>query len=225
MTVYTGLFVACYLVTLCCYFFSETSGNFNRRATNKIILASEFLVYALVVYFTHYPPVSIHLICMLAIAFSWAGDVMLLYSFAKGGVPFTIGNILFVVYEIVYMSRLSIPFARVWWCIPLFFIMWGSMHVLERRGWLRGKHSVGFVRYCLSTTAHGCLGVAFAVACPTPRVLLLGIGLMLFTVSDYFLALHNFKVPASKTILRLNSGTYFLGLLLIVLSMTIAPYT
>lgn len=223
MTIYTGIFAVLYLVTLCCYFFSETSGNFKRRAINKIILASEFLLFAIVVYFTKYPPNTYHAVLMLAIAFSWAGDVLLLFSFVKGGVPFSIGNILFVVYMVLYMDKLGVPFARVWWCIPLFIVMWGTLHALTMKGWLNGKHKVGFARYCLSSTAHGCLGVAFAAACPTPRVLLLGAGLMLFTISDYFLALHNFKAPQSKTILRLNSGTYFIGLLLIVLSLTIVP--
>ncbi len=223
MATYIGLFVLLYLVTLCCYFFSETSGNFKRRAFNKIILASEFLVYAIIIYFTKYPPNTYHAILMLAIAFSWAGDVLLLYSFVKGGIPFTIGNLLFVAYMIVYMGELGVTFSQVWWCIPLFAAMWITLHVLTMKGWLTGKHKVGFARYCLSSTAHGCLGVAFAATCPTPRVLLLGIGLMLFTISDYFLALHNFKAPASKAILRLNSGTYFVGLLLIVLSLTIAP--
>ena len=222
MTVFTGIFIAVYLVTLVCYFFSETSGNFNRRVLNKSILASEFLIYALVVYFTRFPADTFYLICMLAITFSWAGDILLLFSFVKGGIPFTIGNLLFVAFEIVYMTKLGVPFAKVWWCIPLFFAMWGALHVLSMKGWLSGKHIIGYGRYCLSTTAHGCLGLAFALAYPSLPVILLGVGLFLFTISDNFLALHNFKCPASKAILRLNSATYFIGLMLIVLSLLAA---
>ena len=39
-------------------------------------------------------------------------------------------------------------------------------------------------------------------------------------ISDYLISLHKFKYLKSKAILRLNSGTYFTGLLLAALCYT-----
>lgn len=42
------VFVVAYVAVTIAYLFSETSGNFKRRAINKIFLASMFLIYAIV---------------------------------------------------------------------------------------------------------------------------------------------------------------------------------
>lgn len=216
------LFIVVYLGLLIAYFFSETSGNHKRRAVNKIALASLYLIYAFYAYLTDYPIWSIHLVGMFAIVCSWFGDVLLLYSFFKGGIAFSIGNVLFVAYEILLLIGYGVPFRRVWWAIPLFFAVWGTIHALVMKGWFTGKHVKAYGRYFASAAAHGSLGIAMAVAAGggSLRLLLIGLGLPLFMISDIFLGLHKFKYRESKAILRLNSGTYFVGLLLVVLSLS-----
>lgn len=221
MTIWLILFIAVYLSVLIAYFFSETSGNHKRRAVNKIALASLYLLYAFYAFLTGYPFWCVHLVGMVAILFSWFGDVLLLYSFFKGGIAFSIGNAVFVAYEILLFVRYGIPFARVWWAIPLFFIVWGTVHALVMKGWFNGKHVKAYGRYFASAAAHGSLGIAMAAASSgNVRLLLLGLGLPLFMISDIFLGLHKFKYRESKAILRCNSGTYFVGLLLVVLSLS-----
>ena len=48
-------FIIAYLTVLCLYFFSETSGNFKRRAVNKIALAVLFEGYAVGAYLLQKP--------------------------------------------------------------------------------------------------------------------------------------------------------------------------
>ena len=50
------------------------------------------------------------------------------------------------------------------------------------------------------------------------EMMLFGIGLGLFMISDYFLMIYKFKYH-KNWILRCNSGTYFIGLLMVVLSL------
>ena len=52
--------------------------------------------------------------------------------------------------------------------------------------------------------------------------LLLGIGLTLFMVSDYFLVVYKYKTKRKRT-LRLNTSCYFLGMMLVALSFSVLP--
>jgi len=75
------------------------------------------------------------------------------------------------------------------------------------------------IAYLCSVMSHGFTGLALMVYLPG-QYTLLGVGSILFMLSDFVITFHKFRCPENKWVLRLNSGLYFTGLLLIVLSMT-----
>ena len=86
------VFIIAYLTILCLYFFSETSGNFKRRAVNKIALAVLFEAYAVSAYLLHSPLFSMRMILPIGLFFAFLGDIFLLWNFVRGGICFSIGN-------------------------------------------------------------------------------------------------------------------------------------
>lgn len=213
------LFIISYLITLFCYFFSETSGNLKRRSINKIIMASMFLVFAIVVYLLKYDFFSYHLILLLAIIFAYLGDVYLLYSFTKGGILFMISNGLFFTYEWVLVCVNKVPVLSIIWFIGSFALMFGTFFILTKKKILNFKNkNKAILSYVASVSLQGTLGLALGLYFMNTKMLLFGIGLALFMISDYFLMVHKFKIK-KNWILRSNSACYFVGLLLVVLSL------
>ncbi len=72
------VFIIAYLTLLCLYFFSETSGNFKRRAANKIALAVLFEAYAVSAYLLHSPLFTMRMILPSGLFFEFLGDMLLL---------------------------------------------------------------------------------------------------------------------------------------------------
>ena len=97
------VFIIAYLTILCLYFFSETSGNFKRRAVNKIALAVLFEAYAVSAYLLHSPLFSMRMILPIGLFFAFLGDIFLLWNFVRGGICFSIGNFCLLFYEIMLM--------------------------------------------------------------------------------------------------------------------------
>lgn len=210
-------FILVYSAVLIAYFFSETSGNFRRRAVNKIVMASMFLVFG-TIWFLMNGYSGWQVVALFGLFFAWLGDVLLLWSFSKGGVSFMIGNVFFILYEILLLKEAGVAFAKLWWCVLLFLTLSIMVAVLATRKWIDfGKLELPLILYMATTTGHGTLGLGLAASVPGIHPLLLGIGLALFMVSDYFLMAHKFKYHRDA-VLRCNSGTYFLGMLLVALS-------
>ena len=230
LPIYSIIFAVIYLGLLVSYFFSETSGNFKRRAINKIIMATMFWLYALFEMF-HLGLWGIpwNLILMIGITFSYIGDVWLLWSFTKGGVAFGIGNAIIVAAIIKLAATMGIAFSAYWWFILIFLFFVSLFAILTKKGFykdLKMPMLAAFLPYICSVTAHGTLSLALIFVFGAAGILglkfaLLFAGSILFMISDYFISWHNFRDKESKAILRLNSGTYFTGLLLIVLSFTL----
>ena len=219
MNIFVVGFIVIYLGVIISYFFSETSDNFKRRAINKIILASMFFVFGIVQYFLHYDFLSINIILLLAILFAYLGDIILLFSFINGGLSFIISNILFFIYEWIIVANYNVPFSKIWLFIPLFIIMFGTFVFFALKRFLNFKSkTVPMLIYVFSVTLHGTLGLFLAIYFANVKMILFGIGLALFMLSDYFLMIHKFKYH-KKWILRSNSASYFIGLLMVVLSL------
>ena len=62
-------------------------------------------------------------------------------------------------------------------------------------------------------------GIPMAIMLPGTRFMLMGLGSLLFMISDIDLNAYRFVFNNNKWLIRFNSLTYFVGLLLIVLAM------
>ena len=72
--------------------------------------------------------------------------------------------------------------------------------------------------YLSSIFMHGITGLALMIMMPGTSYVMLGLGSILFMISDIDLNLYRFVFNNNKWLIRVNSLTYFVGLLLIVLS-------
>lgn len=215
----SAIFVAAYLAALVCYFFSETSGDHPRRVCNKMIMATMFLCYGFVEYFRlESAPLSVHLVGLAALVFAWLGDMYLLFSFTKGGILFMISNFIYTGYMLYVAVSSGVRIYKFWWCLLIFLALNAWVWYLQKSGKIDFSKVKAFKLYMATTTMMGCTGIGLAALLPNTRWILLGVGIALFMISDYFLMFHNFKNKESKAILRLNSGTYFIGMLLVALS-------
>ncbi len=230
LPIYSIIFAVVYLIMLISYFFSETSGNFKRRAWNKIIMATTFWCYALFEMF-HLGlwGTPWNLVLMIGITFSYIGDVWLLWSFTKGGIAFATGNVIIIAAILMLATSYGIPFAAYWWFLLILAFFVGLFLILTKKGFyknLKMPMTAMFVPYIASVSAHGTLSLALifvfgAAGLMSLKFAFLFFGSILFMISDYFISWHNFRDKESKLILRCNSGTYFFGLMLIVLSFTL----
>ena len=81
-----------------------------------------------------------------------------------------------------------------------------------------GKMRWPMIFYLSSIFMHGITGLALIIMVPGTSYVMLGLGSLLFMISDIVLNAYRFVFNNNKWLIRLNSLTYFTGLLLIVLS-------
>lgn len=215
------LFIVAYLAVLCLYFVTETSGKLSLRAPNKIVLASMFLIYA-IVQFQHYDFLSYHIILMAALFLAWMGDLFLLIDLNRGGDFFLGGNVCFVLYEMAVALDNGCQFTDFAWVIPtLVVIMLLFIGCVQKfpNVFKFGKMKWPMVLYLTSISFHGLMGIALMTLLAGTPYFILGLGSLLFWISDMILTVDHFVIIGNKWILRGNSAFYFTGLLLIVLSL------
>ncbi len=214
MKTYQYIFIMIYLPLLVMYLFSKTSGNFKRRATNKIVLASQFLLcglYSFSLKEKFFPLI----ILMVALFFSYVGDVVLLWDFKRGGYAFMTGNVLYCIYLLVihyqyHLWQLSIVLT----VIVLLYLLY-RYFVKSKILDLGGMEA--FNIYMITVISHGSMGAVMALFTGINTNRVLGIGLLLFMISDFFISFQNFYHKESDLIKRCNSLTYFTGMMLIAL--------
>ena len=216
------IFIVIYAILLILYMFSETSGKLYFRAPNKIAMSSMFLIYALIMYFTHFTPFAdYHVILPIAIFFAFLGDILLLYKFIYGAISFFLSNILFGIYEVAQLSNFGTRLSS----IGIFIII--SVVISIIFSFIFGKNSKvkekklvpEVILYLFAVTFNGILGLGTIVLLNGTPFILLGLGTIMFMISDYFIAIYEFVLPGNKWFLRANSFVYFTGLLLIVVGM------
>ena len=216
------LFIILYLLTLCCYLYTRTSDSKKYRTVNKYIMATMYLVFAFVTFHRRYALVSHETILLIALFFAWMGDVFLVFDFGRGGGFFLCGNICFIAYYVVTFCRNGLGPGSFFWAFPLAWILLAGF-VLGCRFrpdvFRFGKMKRQIALYLCSVFSHGMCGLAAAVLLPGTRFVMMGIGSLLFMVSDMILMTGRFIVTGNKWLVRANSLTYFTGMLLIVLSM------
>ena len=215
------VFIAIYLIALCCYFYTRTSEHKKARAINKYFMATMYLALAFVTFFNKYDFASYQLLLMAALILAWLGDIFLVFDFNRGGDFFLAGNICFTLYEQAVLIDHGFSFKDFKWT----FIVAGLMLViviLATGRWPEkikmGKMRWPMIFYLSTIFMHGITGLALMKLMPGTSYAMLGLGSFLFMVSDIILNCYRFIFNNNKWLIRANSLTYFTGLLLIVLS-------
>lgn len=216
------LFIVVYLLALCCYFYTRTSGKKKLRAANKFIMATMYLVFAFVTFHRRYELVSHETILLLALFLAWMGDAFLVFDFGRGGDFFLCGNYSFITYYIVSFYAHGFKLGDFWWAFPIAWLMLTGFILgcqFKPEGFQLGKMRWPMTLYLCSIFSHGMCGLAAIILLPGTRFVMMGAGSLLFMLSDMILTVDRFIIKGNKWIVRANSLTYFTGLLLIVLSM------
>lgn len=216
------VFVAVYLVALCCYFYTRTSGNVKWRAINKYVMATLYLVYAIVRFTQNYTLSSYHVVLMTALFLAYLGDLFLVFDLGRGGDYFLAGNVCFVAYYVAMFYNNGLTFANYYWVFIAWALLWGTFVVLSAKlpnVFKLGKYRWPMTFYLASIMMHGMCGLGAAVLVPGVPAILTGVGSVMFMISDMILTVDRFVVPGTKWIVRANSLFYFGGVLLIVLSL------
>ena len=215
-------FIIIYFAALCCYFYTRTSDNIKYRAINKYIMASMYLGLAIVTFITKYDFASYQTLLMAALIFAWLGDVFLVFDFGRGGDFFLAGNVCFTLYEqIILVDKGGYKFGNFAWTFVVAGLML-AFAIFASGKWPKkvkmGKMRWPMMFYLSSIFMHGITGLALITMMPSTPYVMLGLGSFLFMISDIILTLYRFVFDNNKWLVRLNSLTYFTGLLLIVLS-------
>ena len=215
------VFIAIYLIALCCYFKTRTSDNKKARAVNKYIMATMYLIFAIVVFFKRYEFASYQTLLMAALILAWLGDVFLVFDFGRGGDFFLAGNICFVLYEQMVLVDHGYWFNDFAWTYIVAGLMLAVVIYATGR-WpdtvKMGKMRWPMIFYLSSIFMHGITGLALLLLLPGTNYAIMGLGSVLFMLSDIDLNLYRYVFNNNKWLVRVNSLTYFVGLLLIVLS-------
>ena len=213
-------FIIVYAVLLCVYFYTRTSGNVKARAINKYIMATMYMVYA-IIQFQNYEFLSHHLIFILALFFAFLGDIFLVFDLNRGGDFFLCGNVCFAVYYMTVFADKGYVFGDYYWVL----IAWAAMLLLFiffsnkfPNVFKMGKMKWPMTFYLSSIMLHGMFGLGAMILNPSLPVFILGLGSLMFMISDLILTVDKFVVTGTKWIVRCNSFFYFIGLLLIALS-------
>ncbi|MBQ3386432.1 MAG: hypothetical protein IJG53_03825, partial [Eggerthellaceae bacterium] len=132
------------------------------------------------------------------------------------------GNICFVLYEQMVLLDHGYGFGDFWWTFLVMSVMVGALIFACEK--LPDKIKMGKMRwpmtwYLSTIFMHGITGLALMILLPGTRFALMGLGSLLFMVSDIDLNAYRFVFNNNKWLIRFNSLTYFVGLLLIVLAM------
>ena len=215
------IFIVIYALFLCGYFVTRVGGNIKHRAINKYILATMYMVYAIVMFHVHDLP-SIYFLLMVALFLAYLGDIFLVFDLGSGGDFFLAGNVCFATFYLANLINAGVAFVKYFWI----FIIWAALittfivlankfpNVIKL-----GKMKYPMALYLSSITLHGLLGLTSVLFLNGLPFLIMGIGSLLFMASDYILTVDRFIIQKNKWIVRCNSLTYFGGLLLIVLSL------
>ena len=215
------IFIVIYLIALFCYFFTRTSETKKYRAANKYLMATMYLVYAIYHISQRQPFASYHTMLILALIMAWLGDIFLVFDFGRGGDFFLAGNVGFTLYEMMVMNDHGLTFRQYGWVFAVVALMLGGF-IFACSKWPKrfklGKMRWPMTFYLSSIYTHGITGLFMAALLPNTPFMIMGIGSLLFMISDIILTLYNYVFGESKLLIRANSLTYFVGLLLIALS-------
>ena len=217
------VFILLYLSLLGLYLFVETGDSFRRRAVNKILLSSLFLFFGQFWFWTNGYAHDWHFLALVGLFYACMGDALLLFSFGAGGTSFLVTNLCFIGYTFCTLFFGGVFLQALPWLIVGLLLFFGLFFGATATRWIDlGKMTGVALFYLLTVTLHGLLGLLCALFLPGVHTLLLGIGLALFMVADHFLVVYKFKTK-NKRALRINTASYFFGMMLVALSFSVLP--
>ena len=227
-------FIVIYCLFLVVYFFTRpghdiadktTKKQLWIRAINKYIMATMYMVYAIVMYIKKdYQFLSYHTIFLIALFFAYLGDIFLVFDLNRGGDYFLAGNFIFAFYYITLFVAEGLTIANFFWLFIIWAVMLGSFIFASNKFpkvFKLGKMKFPMTFYLSSIMLHGSCGIGAMILLPSVRTLVLGIGSVMFMISDFILTTDKFVIRNNKWIVRANSFFYFIGLLLIALSIAL----
>ena len=221
MELYQSVYIALYSACLLLYFHNETGDKFKYRAFNKITLAAMYLAFFAYSVVNHHTLSWMTALACLGFAFSWLGDVVLLFDFVKGAFLFFAGNIFFILYEVFLMIHIKASALQICLSVMIFILLIGTFFFLYFAKVITfGKFKALLPMYLITVTMHGSTGVVIAASGNEVKYMLFGLGMVFFMLSDYFLVCYELY-HKKKWVLRTNSGLYFLGMMLASLSFSI----
>ena len=184
-------------------------------------MATMYLSLAFVTFLDKYEFASYQTLLLAALILAWLGDIFLVFDFNRGGDFFLAGNICFILYEQAVLIDKGYWFNDFAWTYVVAGLMLAVVIFASGR-WLQkikmGKMRWPMIFYLSSIFMHGITGLALMIMLPDTNYAMLGLGSFLFMISDIDLNVYRFIFNDNKWLIRLNSLTYFVGLLLIVLS-------
>ena len=220
-------FIIIYCLFLILYFFTRPlNENVNskkiwNRAINKYIMATMYLVYA-IIHFKNYEFLSYHLVLMIALFFAYLGDIFFVFDVNRGGDYFYAGNICFAIYYLALFLDNGLKFGDFYWVLIIWAVLFVGFVIASNKlpkVFKLGKMKFPMTFYLSSIMLHGCCGIGAMILLPSTATFVLGLGSVMFMISDFLLTVDKFVIRNTKWVVRLNSFFYFGGLLLIALSL------
>ena len=224
-------FIIIYCLFLIVYFFTRPGNDitdngskkhFWIRAINKYIMATMYMVYAIVVFvIKDFDFLSFNLIFLIGLFFAYLGDIFLVFDLNRGGDYFLAGNFIFTLYYVCIFVNEGYTFTNYYWVFIVWAVMLG-MFVFASNKFPKvfklGKMKFPMTFYLSSIMLHGSCGIGAMVLLNSTAGFVLGLGSVMFMISDFILTIDKFVFRKNKWIVRANSFFYFIGLLLIALS-------
>ena len=183
------IFYSAFLVS---YMILKTGNRFPLRAANKILLAAMYFANGIFLFIQNGSNPELFTV-MVALFFAFWGDVLLLFVFKYGGISFSVCGLLFTFFCISNMVRCKASPSFYIIGVAIILVLFSFFGLSERRKWVYIKSGKIFSYiYMVITTLQGAFGLSLALCERTTGTLLLGIGLALFMISDYFLRKEDF---------------------------------
>ncbi len=211
-----------YLVNFMAYMFTTSLGESKVRGANKILLAGSYLLIGVLLFIQNRHFDSIDILLLLAIGFTFIGDVLLLFVFNIGALFFTFGNLCLFAHDILLLEiTLDLHYSQYWWFILVYVALLGGYMILERFNThfrIPKKDRLKAFGYLALVSLHGSLGICMYFITDYKPALLLGIGSLMFTLSDYVLCSYKYSINHEISVHKLNTFLYFGGIILITWS-------
>ena len=165
---------------------------------------------------------SVSVAIILALVFSWIGDILLIPKgvkwFTAGGISFMISHAFFIAgyWKDIIFSRLSVPLMIL---LAVFFAVIVSYIFSKLKPYLPKALFYPMFLYLLINGAMNCFAIFRCVSLPTAATVTTAIGAALFFVSDSTLFFVRFKKDGRLKTHFLVMLTYSVGEFLIVLGL------